>query len=101
VAEEVRTVSAFFVAVRHSTTPVVENAVTWMLSGLNGADTLLADGSFLITPGTYPLAVLCDLRNVPLYMPTEVLKLNRNSYAGNGPKIELDYDADRYAEMRA
>jgi ribose 1,5-bisphosphate isomerase len=203
VAEQVRAVSAFFVAVRGSTTPVVNNAATWMLSGLDeatlrgadhvrahvdarrrafnersaanvaaiaaigaaclagvqtvfvydysssvmavlrqvaeagrclrllvpesrtvdggrpivrealawghsaeffvdaafaafvpraqaalvGAETLLADGSFLTTPGTYPLAVLCDLHHVPFYVPTELLKLERNSFSGSPTEI--------------
>lgn len=57
-------------------------------AALVGAETLLADGSFLTTPGTYPLAVLCDLHHVPFYVATELLKLERNSYTGNGPHIE-------------
>ena len=86
-------------------TTVSRDAGPWSVTEPSGGAGVTAAPSrgagFLITPGTYPLAVLCDLRNVPLYMPTEVLKLNRNSYAGNGPGVEPDYDADRYAEMRA
>ncbi|MCA1646571.1 MAG: hypothetical protein LC797_14305 [Chloroflexi bacterium] len=64
-------------------------------AALVGAETILADGSFLTTPGTYPLAVLCDLHHVAFYVPSELLKLERRSFLGASPAVQFGDDADR------
>ncbi len=61
---------------------------------LVGAETVLADGSFLTTPGTYPLAVMCDLYKVPFYVPTELIKIDRRTYQGIVRPIGTNDDID-------
>ena len=71
---------------------------------LVGAETVLADGSFLTTPGTYPLAVMCDLHKVPFYVPTELIKLDRRSFQGIVRPIDTNNDIgvlDPTGELRA
>lgn len=73
-------------------------------AALVGVETLLSDGSFLTTPGTYTLALLCRAHGVPLYVPTELIKLDRRSYEGRVRPIGVGDDAtllDSTGELRA
>ncbi len=47
---------------------------------LIGADSLLADGSVINKVGTYPLALAAAHQGVPLYVATELNKVNLRSY---------------------
>jgi len=47
-----------------------------------GVESLSANGGFWTTVGTCSLAVLADYYSVPLFAPTELLKIDPNSYEG-------------------
>jgi ribose 1,5-bisphosphate isomerase len=54
---------------------------------LIGAETFFANGTCWNTIGSYPVALLADAHDVPFYVATELIKIDRRSYDGSQPPV--------------
>jgi len=70
----------------HQVTYVVDLAFGHFLpqcdAVLIGAETITADGACWNTIGSYPIAMLAHVHQVPLYVATELIKIDPDSFAG-------------------
>lgn len=55
-----------------------------------GAETIFANGDCWNTVGSYPIALLADYFHVPLYVPTELIKIDSRSFKGIIKSMKVD-----------
>lgn len=74
------------VDIKHEVEYIVDIAFAEFLTRTDvvftGVECLFADGSYLNTIGTRPIALVASEMNVPVYACTELIKIDRNSFVG-------------------
>jgi ribose 1,5-bisphosphate isomerase len=55
-----------------------------------GAETIFSNGDCWNTVGSFPIAVLADYYHVPLYVPTELIKIDSRSFRGELKPMKMD-----------
>ena len=86
-------------AVGHSVDFVIDMAVSYFIKDVDaviiGAETIFANGGAWNTIGSFCMAALADHCNIPLYIPTELIKIDPNSFLG----VEKEIKFDDYSEI--
>ncbi len=83
----------------HSVTYIIDFAFHNFMNKIDavliGAESFFSNGNCSTTVGSYPVAVFAKMHKVPVYVPTELIKIDSRSYAGLLKPMQLD----NYASM--
>ncbi len=81
-------------AVGHTVDFVIDMATSYFIKDVDavliGAETIFANGGCWNTIGSFCMAVLADYYKIPFYVPTELIKIDPNSFKGMNKEIKFD-----------
>ena len=87
------------VAVGHRIKFVIDMATSYFMREVDaviiGAETIFANGGCWNTIGSFNMAILADYYKIPVYVPTELIKIDSRSFLG----IEKEIKFDDYSEI--
>lgn len=66
------------------------NYMRYLDAVIIGAETIFSNGDCWNTVGSYPIALLADYFHVPLYIPTELIKIDGRSFMGVIKTMKVD-----------
>jgi ribose 1,5-bisphosphate isomerase len=80
--------------VGHEVDFVIDMAASYYMKDVDavliGAETIFSNGGCWNTIGSFCMAVLADYYRVPFYVPTELIKIDPNSFKGIEKEIKFD-----------
>ena len=87
------------ISVGHHVKFVIDMATSYFMRDVDaviiGAETIFANGGCWNTIGSFNMAILADYYKVPVYVPTELIKIDPRSFLG----IEKEIKFDDYSEI--